>query len=50
MILAKMGSRAIIELSCDLGSRLMDQNHDWINEGRQNYLNDDIVEASNFVQ
>src|SRR3954452_7986152 len=28
----------------------MDQNHDWINEGQQNYLNDDIVEASNFVQ
>src|SRR6266498_5584034 len=50
MILAEMGSRAIIERSCDLGSRLMDQNHDWINEGRQNYLNDDIVEASNFVQ
>ena len=49
MVLSEMGPRAIIERSCDLGSHLKDQNHDWINEGQKNYLDDDIVEVSNFV-
>src|SRR5277367_6414695 len=27
----------------------MDRNHDWIHEGRQRYSNDDLTEASNFI-
>src|SRR3989440_1844252 len=50
MVLAEMGPRANIERSCDLGSRDIDRNHDWLNEGRRNYLDDDLAVSSNFIQ
>jgi hypothetical protein len=39
-----------IDSSTDFGTRDMDINHDWINEGQQWYSDDDLKEASNFIK
>src|ERR1700722_12737331 len=49
MLLAEMGPNAIIDCSSNLGSRDIDQNHDWINDARQRYSDTDLMEADNFV-
>ena len=35
MILVEMGPNAVINSGCDLGSRDMDRNHNWINDVRK---------------
>ena len=44
-----MGPNAIIDCDSDLGSRDMDRNHDWINDGRQRYSNTDLADVDTFV-
>ncbi|GBB94108.1 hypothetical protein RclHR1_22940002 [Rhizophagus clarus] len=50
MHLAEIGLRANIDSSTDLGTRDMDINYDWINEGRQRYSDDDLTGASDFIR
>jgi hypothetical protein len=50
MRLAEMGPNVNIDSSTDFGIHDMDINHDWINEGRQRYSDDDLKEASNFIK
>jgi len=50
MRLAEMGLNSRIECTTDLGIRDIDRNHDWINEGKQNYSVTDIAMAGNFVR
>src|SRR3954453_5373468 len=50
MFLAEMGPNAVINCSSDLGSRDMNQNHNWINDARQQYSNADLVDANTFVR
>ncbi|EXX57988.1 hypothetical protein RirG_202010 [Rhizophagus irregularis DAOM 197198w] len=49
MRLAEMGPKAIIHCASDLGSRDMDQNHDWITDAQQNYSNNDIANVDEFI-
>ncbi|CAG8560438.1 2322_t:CDS:2 [Rhizophagus irregularis] len=39
-----------IECSSDLGTRDMDRNHDWVNDGKQHYDDSDLADANNFLQ
>ncbi len=49
MHLVEMDPNAVISHSFDLGSRDIDQNHDWINDIRQRYFDTDLIEAGTFV-
>ena len=49
MLLAGMGPNIVIDGISDLGTRDIDRNHDWINESKQRYNNDDLVEVDTFV-
>ena len=49
MHLAEMGPNVRIDTLNDLETRDIDQNYDWIQEGRQHYSDDDIAKASNFI-
>ncbi len=44
-----MGSNAIINSSCNLRSRDIDRNHDWINNVKKQYSDADLIEADKFV-
>ncbi|RHZ78599.1 hypothetical protein Glove_159g42 [Diversispora epigaea] len=44
-----MGPGANIDNSSDLGSHDMDRNHDWINDAKQRYSNDDLASAETFM-
>jgi hypothetical protein len=50
MFLAEMGPDAVINHSFDLGSRDIDQNHDWLNDAKQHYNDINLADASTFVQ
>ncbi|RHZ79390.1 hypothetical protein Glove_147g5 [Diversispora epigaea] len=50
MLLAEMGPNAVIDSSCDLGTRDIDRNHRWIDDARQRYLNTDLVDVDTFLQ
>jgi AAA+ superfamily predicted ATPase len=45
-----MGPNTRIIGSTNLGLRDMDQNHDWINDAKRYYSDDDIKNVTNFVQ
>jgi len=49
MILAKMGSNAVINSSYNLESCDINWNHDWINDAKKRYSDADLVEADKFV-
>jgi hypothetical protein len=50
MRLVKMGSNRNIDSSVDLDTRDVDQNHDWINDGRQYYSVNDLAGVTDFIQ
>jgi len=49
MILSEMGLRPNFDCFFDLGSRDIDQNHDWINDLRQRYSDTDLLSLDTFV-
>ena len=50
MRLAEMGPTRNIDSSVDLGTRDVDRNHDWINDGRQYYSVNNLAGVNNFIQ
>src|SRR5579859_6337499 len=50
MYLLEMGPNTTIEYLSDLGNYDIDRQHDWINAGKQNYADSNIIDANNFLQ
>ncbi|CAG8782024.1 19215_t:CDS:1, partial [Rhizophagus irregularis] len=50
MHLAEMGPNVHIQRDADLGSRDMDRKHNWTNDAQQQYSEEDIANASEFVR
>ncbi len=50
MILMEIGPNVTIEHSSDLRSRDIDQNHDWLSDGKQDYDNSKLADTYNFLQ
>ncbi|CAG8821888.1 19167_t:CDS:1, partial [Cetraspora pellucida] len=49
MLLAEMGPNAVIDSSCDLGTRDMDRNHRWVDDARQRYCDTDLANIDHFI-
>ncbi|CAG8509590.1 4776_t:CDS:10, partial [Scutellospora calospora] len=49
MLLAEMGPNAVIDSSCDLGTRDIDRNHRWVDDARQCYSDTDLANIDNFI-
>ncbi|CAG8825476.1 25086_t:CDS:2, partial [Racocetra persica] len=49
MLLAEMGPNAVINDSCDLGTRNMDLTHRWVDDARQCYSDTDLANANTFI-
>ena len=50
MHLAEMGPNVHIDNDSDLGTRDLDRNHNWINDAQQQYSDDDLANAHDFVR